>query len=219
MRLLRTLVDFGASTHGLLRLHSHFFFFWGGGRGASPARLFLDETLIRTHPQNPLKSKDEVHYSFHCILHNCPSLARMKRSREHSLRTMNLFVCLSLAIFHFNYFASFSQVGPSWDCQPPKYSITVRYQKVESRSSSVKRWSTYLVETKQLACRVTRKFKHFLWLYDKLAELFPCISLPPLPVKQYSGMCKMCIMCWSMYVWLLCVCVCVCAVSVCFCTM
>jgi hypothetical protein len=80
------------------------------------------------------------------------------------------------------------QVGPSWDCQPLSYSITVRHQQAESsRISGLKRWSTYVVETKQLASQVTRKFKHFLWLYDRLAELFPCISLPPLPVKQYSG--------------------------------
>lgn len=43
------------------------------------------------------------------------------------------------------------------------------------------------METRPLGSKVSRKYKHFLWLYDKLAELFPCISLPPLPVKQYSG--------------------------------
>ena len=86
------------------------------------------------------------------------------------------------------------QVGPAWDCHPPAYTITVRHQDaLDSRHSGAKRWSAYLVETRQLGSRVTRKYKHFLWLYDKLAELFPCISLPPLPVKQYSG---------KMYPWL-----------------
>lgn len=81
-------------------------------------------------------------------------------------------------------FVFWFQVGPAWDCYPPTYSISVKH---ESRSSGLKRWSSYIVETKQLNSSVTRKYKHFLWLYDKLAEVFPCISLPPLPVKQYSG--------------------------------
>ena len=45
----------------------------------------------------------------------------------------------------------------------------------------------YEVETEQLGTRVARRYRHFLWLYDKLAELFPCLSLPPLPVKHFSG--------------------------------
>ena len=45
---------------------------------------------------------------------------------------------------------------------------------------------TYVVETEEWNSSVTRKYKQFLWLYDKMAEGFPCISLPPLPVKQNS---------------------------------
>ena len=57
----------------------------------------------------------------------------------------------------------------------------------ESRFSGMKHTMVYEVETEQLGTRVARRYRHFLWLYDKLAELFPCLSLPPLPVKHFSG--------------------------------
>ena len=38
--------------------------------------------------------------------------------------------------------------------------------------------------TQELKTCVQRKYKHFLWLYDQMAEKFPCISLPPLPIKH-----------------------------------
>ena len=57
----------------------------------------------------------------------------------------------------------------------------------ESRFSGMKHTTLYQVETQELGAIVTRKHKHFLWLYDRLAENFPCISLPPLPVKHLSG--------------------------------
>ena len=34
---------------------------------------------------------------------------------------------------------------------------------------------------------VGHRFKHFDWLYERLVEKFPCISVPPLPDKQLSG--------------------------------
>lgn len=57
----------------------------------------------------------------------------------------------------------------------------------ESRFSGMKHTMVYEVETEQLGTRVARRYRHFLWLYDKMAELFPCLSLPPLPVKHFSG--------------------------------
>ena len=51
----------------------------------------------------------------------------------------------------------------------------------------MKHVTIYDVDTKELGSCVSRKYKQFLWLYDRLAENFPCISLPPLPVKQSSG--------------------------------
>ena len=51
----------------------------------------------------------------------------------------------------------------------------------------MKHVTLYDVDTKELGSCVARKYKQFLWLYDRLAENFPCISLPPLPVKRGSG--------------------------------
>ena len=65
--------------------------------------------------------------------------------------------------------------------------VAIRHMQSESRFSGIKHTMVYEVETEQLGTRVARRYKHFLWLYDKLAELFPCLSLPPLPVKHFSG--------------------------------
>jgi hypothetical protein len=34
---------------------------------------------------------------------------------------------------------------------------------------------------------VSRRFKHFIWIHDRLVENFPLIPIPPLPVKQVQG--------------------------------
>ena len=79
-------------------------------------------------------------------------------------------------------------MGPRWDCQAPTLTITIKELPVEkTRFSGLKQFTMYDVETKELSSCVTRKYKQFLWLYDRLAEGFPCVSLPPLPVKQFSG--------------------------------
>jgi len=78
-------------------------------------------------------------------------------------------------------------VGPSWSCQPPSLTISVKHAQFDTRASvGSKQLLSYAVETLEYGSCVTRKYKQFLWLYDKLAESFPCISLPPLPVKQSS---------------------------------
>ena len=79
------------------------------------------------------------------------------------------------------------QAGPRWDCFPPTLTIVIKDLHTETRFSGVKHFTVFDVETKQLGTQVTRRYKNFLWLYDKMAEFFPCISLPPLPVKQFSG--------------------------------
>ena len=79
------------------------------------------------------------------------------------------------------------QAGPMWDCRPPLLTVVINSPQMETRFSGMKHYTVYEVETKELGSRVSRKYKHFLWLYDRMAELFPCVSLPPLPVKQFSG--------------------------------
>ena len=35
--------------------------------------------------------------------------------------------------------------------------------------------------------QVSRRYKHFDWLHERLVEKFPCIPVPPLPDKQIQG--------------------------------
>ena len=35
---------------------------------------------------------------------------------------------------------------------------------------------------------VSRRFKHFDWLYCRLLEKFTCLSIPPIPDKQITGL-------------------------------
>ena len=78
-------------------------------------------------------------------------------------------------------------MGPKWKGRPPSLTVVVKDPQTEPRFSGMKHVTFYDVDTKELDSCVTRKYKQFLWLYDRLAENFPCISLPPLPVKQGSG--------------------------------
>ncbi|XP_003384967.1 PREDICTED: uncharacterized protein LOC100640359 [Amphimedon queenslandica] len=74
--------------------------------------------------------------------------------------------------------------GPRWNTKPPSLTITVSDDVVQGRSSGVRTPKLYHVRTKELKVTVQRKYKHFLWLYDQLAEKIPCVSLPPLPIKH-----------------------------------
>ena len=35
---------------------------------------------------------------------------------------------------------------------------------------------------------VSRRYKHFNWLHNRLAETFPGVSIPPLPEKVLQGL-------------------------------
>jgi len=35
--------------------------------------------------------------------------------------------------------------------------------------------------------QVSRRYKHFDWLHDRLVDKFPTVAVPPLPEKQISG--------------------------------
>lgn len=37
--------------------------------------------------------------------------------------------------------------------------------------------------------QVSRRYKHFDWLHERLEAKFTCIPIPPLPDKALSGMC------------------------------
>lgn len=39
--------------------------------------------------------------------------------------------------------------------------------------------------------QVSRRYKHFDWLHERLEAKFTCIPIPPLPDKALSGMCYM----------------------------
>ena len=40
---------------------------------------------------------------------------------------------------------------------------------------------------KNTGVAVSRRYKHFDWLYDRFLEKFTLISVPPLPDKQITG--------------------------------
>lgn len=77
--------------------------------------------------------------------------------------------------------------GPQWKMINEPMVIIVRDPQIETRFNGMKQFTVYVVETKALGAIVSRRYKHFLWLYDRLADMFPCLSLPPMPVKQFSG--------------------------------
>lgn len=77
--------------------------------------------------------------------------------------------------------------GPKWDTSKVSpLTISVSYSNTDKQNEA-KVFANYNVKTKELSSHVIRNYKHFLVMYDRFAEYFPCISVPPLPVKQIAS--------------------------------
>ena len=50
-------------------------------------------------------------------------------------------------------------------------------------------WSLFYFLLQFSNIQVSRRYKHFDWLHDRLVEKFTVIAVPPLPDKQIAGKC------------------------------
>lgn len=74
-----------------------------------------------------------------------------------------------------------------WSPLPQPYSVTVASPKKESKFKGIKSFIAYQLTPSFNNIQVSRRYKHFDWLHERLQEKFTLIPIPPLPDKQISG--------------------------------
>lgn len=74
-----------------------------------------------------------------------------------------------------------------WSSLPQPYSVTVASPKKESKFKGIKSFIAYQLTPSFNNIQVSRRYKHFDWLHERLQEKFTLIPIPPLPDKQISG--------------------------------
>ncbi|GAB6022417.1 hypothetical protein CHUAL_006534 [Chamberlinius hualienensis] len=72
-----------------------------------------------------------------------------------------------------------------WAPNVNPYCCYITSPKKESKLKGLKSYIAYQISTSNL--NVSRRYKHFDWLHQRLAEKFTVIPIPPLPDKQISG--------------------------------
>ncbi|XP_065844547.1 sorting nexin-33-like [Oscarella lobularis] len=76
---------------------------------------------------------------------------------------------------------------PSWQFRGDHYTCAISEPTKKSKYKGIKSFTAYQVSTSRGVASVSRRFKHFDWLHDRLVEKFTMLVVPPLPDKQYSG--------------------------------
>ncbi|EDV95876.1 sorting nexin lst-4 [Drosophila grimshawi] len=74
-----------------------------------------------------------------------------------------------------------------WTHNHSPYSVVVASPKKESKFKGMKTFIAYQLTPSFNNISVSRRYKHFDWLHERLAEKFCLIPVPPLPDKQISG--------------------------------
>ncbi|XP_065348544.1 sorting nexin lst-4 [Cloeon dipterum] len=74
-----------------------------------------------------------------------------------------------------------------WNDQHKGYNVEVASPKKESKMRGLKSYIAYKLTPSYNGIQVSRRYKHFDWLHERLEEKFCLIPIPPLPDKQISG--------------------------------
>lgn len=77
--------------------------------------------------------------------------------------------------------------GYIWSPITQPYIVTVASPKKESKFKGIKSFIAYQLTPSFNNIQVSRRYKHFDWLHERLQEKFTLIPIPPLPDKQISG--------------------------------
>ncbi|XP_057565999.1 sorting nexin-18-like [Hippopotamus amphibius kiboko] len=77
--------------------------------------------------------------------------------------------------------------GPEWQENPYPFQCTIDDPIRQTKFKGMKSYISYKLVPTHTQVPVHRRYKHFDWLYARLAEKFPVISVPHLPEKQAIG--------------------------------
>lgn len=79
------------------------------------------------------------------------------------------------------------QYGPEWQENPYPFTCTIDDPTKQTKFKGMKSYISYKLTPTHTQNQVNRRYKHFDWLYARLVEKFPVISVPHLPEKQATG--------------------------------
>ncbi|KAM3873770.1 sorting nexin-18-like [Diretmus argenteus] len=79
------------------------------------------------------------------------------------------------------------QHGPEWQEDPYPLACTIDDPTKQTKFKGMKSYMSYGLTPTHTNVQVNRRYKHFDWLYARLVERFPVISVPHLPEKQATG--------------------------------
>lgn len=74
-----------------------------------------------------------------------------------------------------------------WKPLTDRYVVAVNSPKMESKFKGIKKFIAYQLTPSFNNEPVSRRYKNFDWLHERLVEKFCLIPIPPLPDKQISG--------------------------------
>ncbi|XP_063218973.1 sorting nexin lst-4 isoform X1 [Bacillus rossius redtenbacheri] len=77
--------------------------------------------------------------------------------------------------------------GIIWNPITEPYTCIVASPKKETKLKGLKSFIAYQITPSFNNIQVSRRYKHFDWLHERLEEKFSLIPIPPLPDKQISG--------------------------------
>ncbi|XP_034026650.1 sorting nexin-18a [Thalassophryne amazonica] len=79
------------------------------------------------------------------------------------------------------------QYGPEWQENPYPFTCTIDDPTKLTKFKGMKSYISYKLTPTNTQNPVNRRYKHFDWLYARLVEKFPVISVPHIPEKQATG--------------------------------
>ncbi|XP_067084103.1 sorting nexin-18a [Osmerus mordax] len=79
------------------------------------------------------------------------------------------------------------QYGPEWQENPYPFGCTIDDPTKQTKFKGMKSYIAYKLTPSHTQTQVNRRYKHFDWLYARLVEKFPVISVPHIPEKQATG--------------------------------
>ncbi|MBN3280146.1 SNX18 protein, partial [Polyodon spathula] len=80
-----------------------------------------------------------------------------------------------------------SQYGPAWQENPYPFTCSIDDPTKQTKFKGMKSYMSYKLTPTHTQNQVNRRYKHFDWLYARLVEKFPVISVPHIPEKQATG--------------------------------
>lgn len=77
--------------------------------------------------------------------------------------------------------------GPAWPDNPFPFTCSIEDPTKQTKFKGMKSFISYRLTPTFTGRAVSRRYKHFDWLYGRLVQKFPVVSVPHLPEKQATG--------------------------------